>query len=221
MRSAFFSAAMRSGIFNAYTLPVEGGAPEPLTRPRSTALFRSASFRAMIEFFLPGTGRRRKFSSFLLDSGWHGNGLDSGGKAQGPVHGVARRMGAFFLFPATSVIQDSSICIAMTRRPMPGHLLYRNEQGLDLGPISRDERWIALNRANTTSDSDIYLFDIVKQEVKHLTPHEGAIASVPRLSIPLPESCSFSPMRGANSSVYVPMTWSAAWSWITKAPNGM
>ena len=52
-------------------------------------------------------------------------------------------------------------------------LLYKNEQGLDLGPISRDERWLALNRANTTSDSDIYLFDVAEQEMKHLTPHDG------------------------------------------------
>ncbi|HEU4855107.1 MAG TPA: prolyl oligopeptidase family serine peptidase, partial [Nitrosospira sp.] len=55
-------------------------------------------------------------------------------------------------------------------------LLYRNEQGFDLGPVSRDERWIALNRANTTSDSDIYLFDVARKEVRHLTPHEGAIS---------------------------------------------
>lgn len=55
-------------------------------------------------------------------------------------------------------------------------LLYRNEKGFDLGAISRDERWIALNKSNTASDSDIHLFDVARQEFKHLTRHEGIIS---------------------------------------------
>ena len=55
-------------------------------------------------------------------------------------------------------------------------LLYKNQSGVRPGAISRDERWIALNRSNTTSDSDIYLFDVAKQEIRHLTPHEGSIS---------------------------------------------
>ncbi|MDQ3185884.1 MAG: S9 family peptidase, partial [Pseudomonadota bacterium] len=50
------------------------------------------------------------------------------------------------------------------------------EKGFDFGAISRNERWIALNKANTASDSDIYLFDVAKQEFKHLTQHEGIIS---------------------------------------------
>jgi hypothetical protein len=34
-------------------------------------------------------------------------------------------------------------------------LLYENTSGYELGPISRDEKWLAFEKPNTTSDSDI------------------------------------------------------------------
>ena len=79
-------------------------------------------------------------------------------------------------------------------------LLYKNELQLDLGPISRDERWLALNRTNTTSDSDIYLFDIAKQEIQHLTPHDGRIRlSRGDIRPRIKKAASSSPTRGPNS----------------------
>ena len=54
-------------------------------------------------------------------------------------------------------------------------LFYKNEQAYSIGAISRDEKWIALNKTNTSLDGDVYLFDVAKGETKHLTPHTGAI----------------------------------------------
>jgi hypothetical protein len=37
---------------------------------------------------------------------------------------------------------------------------YQNNEGYEPGPISRDKRYIALFKSNTTSDTDIYLYNI-------------------------------------------------------------
>ena len=55
-------------------------------------------------------------------------------------------------------------------------LVFRNEGGFDLGPISRDKRYLALIKSRTTSDSDIHLFDRQTKKVSHLTPHTGNVA---------------------------------------------
>jgi dipeptidyl aminopeptidase/acylaminoacyl peptidase len=52
-------------------------------------------------------------------------------------------------------------------------LLYENTSGYQLGAISRDEKWIAFSKPNTTSDSDIFLYDVTKKEMKQISKHEG------------------------------------------------
>jgi dipeptidyl aminopeptidase/acylaminoacyl peptidase len=52
-------------------------------------------------------------------------------------------------------------------------LLYENTSGYELGSISRDEKWLAFSKPNTTSDSDIYLYDVARKEMKHISQHEG------------------------------------------------
>ena len=165
-----------SGIFNAYTLPVEGGTPEPLTRSASDSTF-SVSFFSHDDrvLFTRDQGGDENYHLFLLAP-------DGSEKDLTPGHGLkAQFMGwrpdgsAFFV---SSNERDPRF-FDLYRYDAATYarvLIYRNEEGFDLGPISRDERWIALNRANTTSDSDIYLFDATRQQVKHLTPHEGAIS---------------------------------------------
>jgi hypothetical protein len=44
-------------------------------------------------------------------------------------------------------------------RRLRAHLVFQNDGGFFLGPISRDKRYLALVKPRTTSDSDVYLYD--------------------------------------------------------------
>jgi dipeptidyl aminopeptidase/acylaminoacyl peptidase len=52
-------------------------------------------------------------------------------------------------------------------------LFFRNGGGYFPSTISNDERWVALLKLNTTADTDIYLWDVQKKDVRHLSKHEG------------------------------------------------
>lgn len=165
-----------SGIFNAYTLPVEGGTPEPLTRSIVDSTFSVSFFPGDDRvLFTRDHGGDENYHLFLLDPEDTEKDLTPGEKLKAQFMGWRPDGSAFFI---SSNERDPRFfdLYCYDARTYARTLLYKNEQGFDLGPISRDERWIALNRANTTSDSDIYLFDVGKQEIKHLTPHEGAIS---------------------------------------------
>lgn len=54
-------------------------------------------------------------------------------------------------------------------------MIYQNDPAYQFGAISDDERYIAFSRPKTTADTDIFLYDLETQELKHLTPHEGEI----------------------------------------------
>lgn len=165
-----------SGIFNAYMLPIEGGTAEPLTRSTVDSTFSVSFFPGDDRIlFTRDHGGDENYHLFLLDLDGKEKDLTPGEKLKAQFMGWRSDGSAFFV---SSNERDPRFfdLYRYDAQTYARTLLYKNEQGFDLGPISRDERWIALNRANTTSDSDIYLFDVGKQEVKHLTPHEGAIS---------------------------------------------
>ena len=165
-----------TGIFNAYTLPVEGGTPKPLTRSTTDSTF-SISFFPHDDrvLFTRDRGGDENFHLFLLHPDGMEQDLTPGEELKAQFMGWRPDGSAFFV---SSNERDPRFfdVYRYDAQTYARTLLYKNEDGFDLGAISRDEQWIALNRANTTSDSDIYLFNVNKQEVKHLTPHEGAIS---------------------------------------------
>ena len=50
-------------------------------------------------------------------------------------------------------------------------LFYKEEKGYQPAGSSNDQKWIALAKTNTTSDSDLFLYSVATQEFKHITPH--------------------------------------------------
>jgi dipeptidyl aminopeptidase/acylaminoacyl peptidase len=163
-----------TGIFNAYTLPVEGGVPESLTQSTVDSTF-SVSFFPHDDrvLFMRDRGGDEDYHLFLLGMDGVESDLTPGEKLRAQFMGWRPDGSAFFV---SSNERDPRFfdLYRYDAQTYERLLLYKNEEGFDLGVISRDERWIALNRSNTTSDSDIYLFDITAQQLKHLTPHTGS-----------------------------------------------
>ena len=54
-------------------------------------------------------------------------------------------------------------------------LLFRNDSGFSLGPISRDRRFLAAVKTRTTSDADIYLVELKTGSAKIITAHTGDV----------------------------------------------
>ncbi len=122
-----------------------------------------------IGYFLPGHGGDENYHLFLLDPDGSEKDLTPGDKLKAQFMGWRPDGTAFFV---SSNERDPRFfdLYRYDAQTYARVLIYRNEEGFDLGPISRDERWIALNRANTTSDSDIYLFDATRQAGKTPDP---------------------------------------------------
>ncbi len=53
-------------------------------------------------------------------------------------------------------------------------MIYRNESGMQPSAISADARWLALDKPNTTNDSDIYVVDLAGDgEPRLISAHDG------------------------------------------------
>ncbi|RKH15101.1 S9 family peptidase [Corallococcus sp. CA053C] len=162
-----------TGIFNVASVPVGGGKPDALTRSKTDGVRVVATF--------PGDNR------FLFER-------DRGGDEQTHVYvrtpdgkerdltplkkGVAHFLGfskdetAFYVTTnerdegAMDVYRHDAKTYART-------LLMQNDKGFSVVAVAPDESWVALDEALTTSDGNVWRYDVATKTLKNLTPHQG------------------------------------------------
>ena len=177
MEPKLLVSSNRSGIWNAYAIPVVGGEPQPLTSSTSDAVFAASYF--------PNDGR------LLYTSDEGGNELAHvyvrAEDGTTKISRQAEKLNARFFGWADD---DRSFFVASNERDQryfdlyeyatDGYartLFYRNTDGFDLGPVSRDKRYFALGKSRTTNDSDIWLIDRKAATKKNITAHKGDVSN--------------------------------------------
>ena len=168
-----------TGIFNAYTLPVNGStasAPQPVTQSTTDTTY-SVSFFPEDDrvLFTRDKGGDENNHLYVRELNGTEKDLTPGEKTKASFFAWHPNGAAFYV---SSNERDPKFfdLYRYDAKTYARSMIYKNEQAYALAAISRDEKWIALNKTNTTLDSDIYLFDVAKGETKHLTPHTGAIS---------------------------------------------
>lgn len=168
----------QTGVFNAYALPVAGGEP--------VALSASTTVATYAESFFPNDDR------VLLTA-------DSGGGGSELTHVYVRELDGAIrdLTPGENVKADllgwnaarDTIWITSNARDPEVFDLYAYDPdtyesrmvfqnpGMFIADVSPDGRWLAIDKPNTSADSDVYLVDLQGDgEPRLITAHEGAIS---------------------------------------------
>ena len=164
-----------SGIYNAYVLPVAGGTPLALTKSTTDSTYAVSFFPNDDRIlFTRDKGGDEQNHLFVREQDGSERDLTPGDKLKARFTAWSPDGNAFYV---TSNERDPKFfdLYRYDSKTYARSMLYKNEQGFEIGAISRDEMWIALDKSNTTNDSDIYLFNVKTQETKHLTPHQGAV----------------------------------------------
>lgn len=165
-----------SGVFNAYALPVAGGEPVALTASPDNAVFAAT--------YLPD-GR------VVVASDQGGNELthvyvrEADGSLRDLTPGDKVKAGFFALAPdgktlwVTSNARDAKAfdLIAFDTATLEGRMVFENPGAFYPADVSRDGRWLALDKANTSADSDVYLVDLQGDGTpKLVTEHTGNVS---------------------------------------------
>ena len=174
--SKVLAASDVSGVFNAIAIDADGQAT-PLTSSESDAYFAVSFFpsddRVLVSADQGGNELNhiyvRELDGTLNDltagenikasfGGWHADGDEF------YIWSNARDPAAFDLY-------------AYNANDYASQLVFENP-GFQPGPISRDGRWVALDKPVTSADSDIYLVDLEADGAtpELITEHEGNIA---------------------------------------------
>jgi len=162
-----------SGIFNVYSMPVGGGEPTALTHSTLESNFAVGYFPGDDRvLFTRDQGGNEQNHLYVRELDGSEKDLTPGDKLKAGFAGWSADEKSFFV---TSNERDARFfdVYRYDAKTYARTLVFTNEKGLSVSLVSRDGRWMALGKPNTTADSDVFLFDTQTQALKHITPHEG------------------------------------------------
>jgi len=167
-----------SGVFNAYALSIEGGAPIPLTNSTTNATFAVSYFprdeRILVSADQGGNELNhlyvRERDGALRD-------LTPGENVKADFLAWRNDGNAFWV---TSNARDPQVfdLYEYDAATYESRLVYQNP-GMEIADISRDGHWLVMVRPRTTADSNLYLMNLVRRDMREpqlITEHSGNIS---------------------------------------------
>ena len=168
-----------SGIWNAYAIPVGGGDPQPLTQSTGNSIFAQSYFPGDERIiYTSDEGGNELTHVYVRSPDGATKDLTPGTKLKASFHGWAGDDKSFFV----STNERDAQFFDLYEIATDGYartLLYKNTDGFEIGPVSRDKRYIALVRPRTTSDADIFVHDRTTNTTKNITEHTGTVNNSP------------------------------------------
>jgi dipeptidyl aminopeptidase/acylaminoacyl peptidase len=170
----------KTGIYNAYTLPVQGGEPTALTNSTEDAIFALSFFPHDNRIlYSSDKGGNEITHIYLRNEDGTVKDLTPDEKARAGFYGWSFDEKSLF-FGSNKRDQRFMDIYEMDIETFTSQMVYQNDEGYELGSISRDKRHFAFVKPITTSNVDMYLYDRETKEMKHLSPHEGEVNYSPQ-----------------------------------------
>lgn len=168
-------ASNRSGIYNAYTVPVTGGPSTQLTASTTDAVFPVSFFPNDMRILYTGDKGGNEVSHiFLRNTDGSVRDLTPEAEARAEFYGWSFDKKSF-LFGSNKRDKRFMDIYEMDASTLVPALFYQNDSGYALGAVSNDKRYVALMKTITSTNTDMYLLDRQNGILEHLTPHEGDV----------------------------------------------
>ncbi|MFN7110750.1 MAG: S9 family peptidase [Brevundimonas sp.] len=167
----------KTGVFNAYALPVAGSDPVALTTSTTSAANPVSYFPSDARILFSQDGGGDELSHLFVRAVDGGvTDLTPGDKVKADFLGWSRDGKTFYVM---SNGRDAAAfdVIAYDAATYEHRMVFENTGGFSPAALSPDGRWLVLDKSLTSANNDLYLADLTQPgEPKLLTPHEGNVA---------------------------------------------
>jgi len=188
----------QTGIYNAYTVPVEGGEPAQITKSEDNAIFAVSFFPNDDRILYSSDKGGNEISHiYLRDEDGTVKDLTPGKRARSVFYDWAYDEKSFFCGSNKRNPRFMDV-YEMGIETLTPKMAYRNDKGYNLGATSRDKRYFAFSKTITNHNSEMYLYDRETEELKHLSPHAGDINYSPETFGPDSKSLYFLTNEGSE-----------------------
>lgn len=167
----------RTGVFNAYALPVAGGDPAPITSSSSNATFAMSYFPndERVLFTADQGGNELNHVYVRLPDGTERD-LTPGENLKAGFMGWSADGRTFYVSSNEREPRAFDI-YAYDAESYERRMIFQNSGEYFPSDVSRDGRFVALGKANSSADSDVYLYEVGGDAApRHITPHQGNVS---------------------------------------------
>ncbi|QHV96787.1 S9 family peptidase [Spirosoma endbachense] len=169
----------QDGVFNLYEIPFNGGGqPKQLTFSKTDAIFVIGYLTDGRILYSSDQGGNELNHIYLRERDGAVSDLTPGEKAKFQFGGLSHDRKSFF-YQSNQRNKAAFDVFEMDLTTMKPRLIFENPGGFFPGDVSPDKRSIALSRPYTSTNGDVYLYDIQTKENKLLTKHEGEVNNGP------------------------------------------
>jgi Tol biopolymer transport system component len=155
--SRLLFSSNKTGIYNAYSIPVAGGEPTPITTSTTDTILAISYFPKDDRIlFTRDQGGNELNHLFVRTPDGQEKDLTPGEKLKAQFIGFTHDDSGFY---ATTNERDQRY-FDVYRYDATSYertMFYKNEVGYQPNVVSDDGKWLALTKFNTTNDADIYL----------------------------------------------------------------
>ena len=163
----------KSGIFNAVALPVEGGEPVSLTQSKEESVFAISYFPDDLRIlYSSDSGGNEINHIYVRKEDLQVRDLTPWPGKKSEFFTWSRDELSFY-FISNKRDERFFDLYEMDIASFEPHMVYENNEGLDVASISKDKKYLALIKSITTSNNEMYLYEISTGKMTHLSPHEG------------------------------------------------
>ncbi len=162
-----------------YSIPVCGGNLTQLTHSTNHPFFLLSGFPSDDRLLYASDGLGDELDHiFLRDMDGTVRDLTPWPHAKSEFHGWSKDQKSF-LFVSNCRDPNSMDLYEMDIETFQPKILYQGFEGLNFCAISDDKRYLALTKVLSTSNSELYLYDLSTNVLQNITPHEGDIQYQP------------------------------------------
>ena len=165
----------QSGVFNAYMLPVAGGAAQPLTNSQTNATYGATFFPADSRvMFTADQGGNELNHVYVRERDGSVKDLTPGAKVKASFQGWSADGKSFWIASNERDPQTFDLYAYQTDG-YARRMVFQNS-GFEIGAVSRDGRMVALRKPRTSADSNLYLAELGGTAAPRLiTQHSGNV----------------------------------------------
>lgn len=166
-----------SGVFNAYRYPLDGTNPTPLTQSTTDSIFGVSWFPDDDRIlYTADQGGNELNHLFVRELNGTIKDLTKGEKLKAQFASWQQDGKSFFVLTnerdpkGFDLYRYSSV-------DYKRELIFQNDDNWSLGEISKNGRWLSLNKNISNSDSNIYLVDLNSKDKEPglITDHQGSV----------------------------------------------
>ena len=171
--SKILFSSNKTGIWNAYSIPANGGDWTAITRSTTDNNYAVAYFPADDRVLVTSDqGGNELDHLFVVGKDGKLSDLTPGAKLKAEFYGFSQDGKHFFV--ATNERDPKYFDLyRYESKDYKRERIFENTEGFDVGAISNDEKWLALGKTRTTNDSDLFVVNLGSGKRSKVSEHSG------------------------------------------------